>query len=274
MPSGAASRACCGPRCARSSCSESITGPMPIRWRSSTERTRGAISVYARGDDYHDVIKMRLKQLGRWLIDRAGGDVKVFVDTAPVMEKPLAAGGRYRLAGQAYQSGIREFGSWLFLGAIFTTLELPPDAPETRSLRPVPRLPGHLPDGSLSRALPARCAALHLLPHHRAQRARSRANCVPRWAIASMAATIAWRSVHGTSSRSRRPRSETRGARGAARAAACRTRRGSTMPRSAPCSPKAPVKRIGRDRFVRNVLIAIGNSGDASSGCRSRAAAR
>ena len=54
------------------------------------ERTRGAISVYARGDDYHDLIKSRLKQIGRWLIDRAGGDVKIFVDTAPVMEKPLA----------------------------------------------------------------------------------------------------------------------------------------------------------------------------------------
>ncbi len=68
--------------------------------------TRGGISVYARGDDYHEVVKPRLKAIGRWLVEKAGGEVKVFVDTAPVMEKPLAASGRHRLAGQAYQSGL------------------------------------------------------------------------------------------------------------------------------------------------------------------------
>ena len=89
---------------------------------------RGAISVYAQGDDYHDVIKKRLKTLGRWLIARAGGDVKVFVDTAAVMEKPLAAA----LGWQGKHTNLvsRQFGSWLFLGALFTTLELPPDPAE------------------------------------------------------------------------------------------------------------------------------------------------
>ena len=95
------------------------------------QRSRGAISVYAQGDDYHDVIKPRLKQLGRWLIERAGGDIKVFVDTAPVMEKPLAAAAGLGWQGKHTNLVSRDYGSWLFLGAIFTTLELPPDEAET-----------------------------------------------------------------------------------------------------------------------------------------------
>jgi epoxyqueuosine reductase len=93
------------------------------------ERGRGAISVYARGDDYHDLIKARLKGLGRWLIDVAGGDIKVFVDTAPVMEKPLAAAAGLGWQGKHTNLVSRELGSWLFLGALFTTVDLPPDAP-------------------------------------------------------------------------------------------------------------------------------------------------
>ena len=92
--------------------------------------SRGAISVYAQGDDYHEVIKPRLKALARWLIAQAGGDVKVFVDTAAVMEKPLAAAAGLGWQGKHTNLVSREYGSWLFLGAIFTTLELPPDAPE------------------------------------------------------------------------------------------------------------------------------------------------
>jgi len=93
-------------------------------------RTRGTISVYARGDDYHELIKSRLKNLGRWLIDDAGGDIKVFVDTAPVMEKPLAAAAGIGWQGKHTNLVSRERGSWLFLGAIFSTLDLPPDEPE------------------------------------------------------------------------------------------------------------------------------------------------
>ena len=133
------------------------------------QRDRGAISVYAQGDDYHDIIKPRLKALARWLIARGGGDVKVFVDTAAVMEKPLAAAAGVGWQGKHTNLVSRQFGSWLFLGAIFTTLELPPDAPETRPLRHLPRLPRHLPDRCVPRALSARCAPLHLLSHHRAQ---------------------------------------------------------------------------------------------------------
>ena len=93
------------------------------------QRTRGAISVYAQGDDYHEVIKPRLKKLGRWLIEQAGGDIKVFVDTAAVMEKPLAEAAGLGWQGKHTNLVSLELGSWLFLGAIFTTLELAPDAP-------------------------------------------------------------------------------------------------------------------------------------------------
>src|SRR5215467_13745508 len=89
-----------------------------------------AISVYATGDDYHDVIKKRLKALARWLVATAGCDVKVFVDTAAVMEKPLAAAGGLGWQGKHTNLVSREFGSWLFLGALFTTLELTPDPAE------------------------------------------------------------------------------------------------------------------------------------------------
>ena len=94
------------------------------------QRDRGAISVYAQGDDYHDLIKSRLKAIARWLVAHAGGDVKVFVDTAAVMEKPLAAAAGLGWQGKHTNLVSRQHGSWLFLGAIFTTLELAPDAPE------------------------------------------------------------------------------------------------------------------------------------------------
>jgi epoxyqueuosine reductase len=94
-------------------------------------RERGRISVYAQGADYHDTVKKALKALARWLIDEAGGgELKVFVDTAPVMEKPLAAQAGLGWQGKHTNLVSREHGSWLFLGAIFTTLELEADAPE------------------------------------------------------------------------------------------------------------------------------------------------
>ena len=93
-------------------------------------RAHGAVSVYAQGDDYHDIIKPRLKSIARWLVQNGGGDVKVFVDTAAVMEKPLAAAAGLGWQGKHTNLVSRDLGSWLFLGAIFTTLALPPDAPE------------------------------------------------------------------------------------------------------------------------------------------------
>ncbi|MFQ5565142.1 MAG: tRNA epoxyqueuosine(34) reductase QueG [Paracoccaceae bacterium] len=95
------------------------------------QQDRGGISVYARGRDYHDVVKKRLKRLGRWLIERHGGEIKVFVDTAPVMEKPLAEAAGLGWQGKHTNLVSRRLGSWFFLGAIFTTLELAPDTPHS-----------------------------------------------------------------------------------------------------------------------------------------------
>jgi epoxyqueuosine reductase len=90
---------------------------------------RGRISVYAQGADYHDVVKKALKALARWLIEAGGGDLKVFVDTAPVMEKPFAAAAGLGWQGKHTNVVSSDHGSWLFLGAIMTTLEIEPDAP-------------------------------------------------------------------------------------------------------------------------------------------------
>ncbi len=101
----------------------------PLAIHSRTDR--GAISVYAQGKDYHDIVKKRLKVLARWMVENYGCDVKVFVDTAPVMEKPLAARAGLGWQGKHTNLVSREFGSWMFLGEIFTTLDLPPDTLDT-----------------------------------------------------------------------------------------------------------------------------------------------
>src|SRR4030088_373477 len=95
------------------------------------QRRSGAISVYAQGDDYHDLIKKRLKALARWLVAASGAEVKVFVDTAAVMEKPLSQAAGLGWQGKHTHLVSREFGSWLFLGAIFTTSDLPRDEADT-----------------------------------------------------------------------------------------------------------------------------------------------
>ena len=227
------------------------------------ERPRGAISVYAQGDDYHDVIKPRLKALGRWLIENAGGDIKVFVDTAPVMEKPLAQAAGLGWQGKHTNLVSRAHGSWLFLGAIFTTLDLPPDTPEHDHCGTCQRCLDVCPTAAFPGAVPARCAALHFLSDHRAQRPD------PAGAAAVDRQPHLWlRRLPGRlpveQIRASRARSEACGAGGAARAAPCRTGPARRCRLSARCSRKAPVKRIGRARFLRNVLIAIGNSGSAA----------
>jgi epoxyqueuosine reductase len=139
------------------------------------------ISVYARNRDYHDLVKKRLK---RWVAAGHGGarrapEIKVFVDTAPVMEKPLAAGRRAGLAGQAHQPAGRDMGNWVFLGRDLHHARPAPRRARGRPLRQLPRLPRHLPDRCLSRALPAGCAALHFLPDDRAQGAGGSRSCAP-----------------------------------------------------------------------------------------------
>ena len=131
----------------------------------------GAISVYARHRDYHDVLKGKLKELASFLAAAARpekADVKVFVDTAPLMEKPLAARAGLGWQGKHTNLVSREFGSWLFLGAILTNLDLKPELSGIRPLRPMPGLPRRLSDPGLPGALSARRPALHLLSNNRA----------------------------------------------------------------------------------------------------------
>ena len=133
------------------------------------QRTRGAISVYAQGDDYHDLIKKRLKALARWLVAASGCEVKVFVDTAAVMEKPLAQAAGLGWQGKHTNLVSRQFGSWLFLGAIFTASDLPRDEADIDHCGSCRACLDICPDVRVSGALQARCAALHFLSHHREQ---------------------------------------------------------------------------------------------------------
>jgi epoxyqueuosine reductase len=105
-------------------------GPTEDPLAELAQKDRGYISVYARNRDYHDVIKGKLKEAAGFLASKASSDVKVFVDTAPVMEKPLAEAAGLGWQGKHTVIVSREFGNWLFLGAIFTTAELPADEPE------------------------------------------------------------------------------------------------------------------------------------------------
>ena len=223
----------------------------------------GNISCYAQGADYHEVIKKKLKSLARIIAQQLQCEVKVFVDTAPVMEKPLAESAGLGWQGKHTCIVSRTFGSWLFLGEIFTSLSLPPDTPETDHCGNCSRCLDVLPHSGIHGSAEARCAQMHLLPYHRTQGPHRPFPIARQSAIASMAATIAWPSARGTNSRKPRARSRI------IRANGCNRRCWGELAGLDDMSFRAlfrasAVKRIGRDRFVRNVLIAIGNSGDIS----------
>ena len=146
-----------------------------------------SISVYARNRDYHDIIKGKLKELAGKFASRAGGDVKVFVDTAPVMEKPLAQAAGLGWIGKHTNLVSRNHGSWIFLSSIFTTVDLAADAPEIDHC------------GSCRACLDACPTEAFPAPYQIDARALFRANSVQPSATASMAATIAWRPAPGTS---------------------------------------------------------------------------
>ncbi len=162
--------------------------PMAVRKQPDC----GAVSVYAQNRDYHDIVKKRLKRVGRWLIEQFGGEIKVFVDTAPVMEKPLAAAAGLGWQGKHTNLVSRDLGSWFFLGSIFTTLELPVDTPARENC------------GSCTACLDACPTNAFPAPFQLDAR-----RCISYlsgrcWAITSMGATIAWPPVPGTSSPSKR----------------------------------------------------------------------
>jgi epoxyqueuosine reductase len=221
------------------------------------QRDRGVISVYAQGRDYHDLVKRRLKRLGRWLIDRAGGEIKVFVDTAPVMEKPLAQAAGLGWQGKHTNLLGRELGNWVFLGAIFTTLELEPDAPEVSHCGSCTACLDICP----TRAFPApyqldarRCISYLTIEHKGPVEEELRSLMGNRiYGCDDCLAVCPWNKFAV-----------------AAREIGYSPRVG--MPELAELAvlddagfrarfAGSPIKRIGRDRFVRNVLYAIGNSG-------------
>ena len=223
---------------------------------------RAAISAYAQGRDYHDIVKKRLKALGRWLIAQPGGEIKVFVDTAPVMEKPL--GQRAGLGWQGKHTNLvgRELGSWFFLGAIFTTLELEPDAPEVDHCGSCRACLDICPTA----AFPApyqldarRCISYLTIEHKGPVDPDLRALMGNRiYGCDDCLAVCPWNKfaadAHGGAIR-RAPATDAPplAELAALDDAGFRAR-----------FSGSPIKRIGRNRFVRNVLYAIGNSGDAA----------
>jgi epoxyqueuosine reductase len=221
---------------------------------------RGTISVYARGRDYHNVIKGRLKELAGFLAARAAADVKVFVDTAPVMEKPLAQAAGLGWQGKHTVLVSREFGNWLFLGAIFTTASLPPDPPERDHCGSCRRCLDACPTGAFPAPyqLDARRCISYLTieskDHIPADLREGIGNRI--FGCDDCLAVCPWNKFAVTGRDARLAAREDLNAPPLAELvrlddAAFRARFAGT-----------PIKRTGRDRFIRNVLIAIGNSRD------------
>jgi epoxyqueuosine reductase len=225
-------------------------------------RERAAISVYARGDDYHELIKGKLKQIGGWLAAKAGGEIKVFVDTAPVMEKPLAASAGLGWQGKHTNLVSREFGSWLCLGAIFTTLELPHDQAEIDHCGSCRACLDICP----TNAFPApyqldarRCISYLTIEHKGPIPFDLRAAMGNRiYGCDDCLAVCPWNKFAKEGHEARLAAREEN--RAPALEELVKLDDAAFRARFA----KSPVKRTGRDRFIRNVLIAIGNSGDVS----------
>ena len=224
------------------------------------QRTRGAISVYAQGDDYHDVIKKRLKTLARWLIAAGGGDVKVFVDTAAVMEKPLAQAAGLGWQGKHTNLVSRQFGSWLFLGVIFTTSDLPRDEAEADFCGSCRACLDICPTSAFPAPykLDARRSISYLTSENKGPIPREFRKAIGNriYGCDDCLAVCPWNKFAQASHEAKlAPRRELR-----APDLSALARLDDASFRA--LFAKSPVKRIGRDRFIRNVLIAIGNSGD------------
>ncbi len=226
------------------------------------DRVRGAISVYARGDDYHEVIKPRLKNLGRWLIETAGGDIKVFVDTAAVMEKPLAEAAGLGWQGKHTNLVSLELGSWLFLGAIFTTLDLPPDAPRRDHCGTCRACLDVCPTEAFPAPyrLDARRCISYLTIEHKGSIPRQLRPLIGNriYGCDDCLAVCPWNKF------ARAGREMKLSARDALRAPLLAELARLDEAAFRALFTKSAVKRIGRARFLRNVLIATGNSGNAA----------
>jgi len=228
--------------------------------RLAGEAGIGRISVYAQGQDYHDIVKKALKALARWLVAEAGGDLKVFVDTAPVMEKPLAAAAGIGWQGKHSNVVSHEHGSWLLLGAIMTTLELEPDPPHLDRCGSCDACQRACPTNAFPAPyrLDARRCISYLTIEHKGPIPREFREAIGNriYGCDDCLAVCPWNKFAQT-----------------AREVAFHPRIELTRPLLGELATLddasfreffrgSPVKRIGRDRFIRNVLIAIGNSGD------------
>jgi epoxyqueuosine reductase len=225
------------------------------------QRARGAISVYAQGDDYHDVIKKRLKVLARWLAAQANAEVKVFVDTAAVMEKPLSQAAGLGWQGKHTNLVSREFGSWLFLGAIYTEADLPRDKPEVDHCGTCRACLDICPTAAFPEPyrLDARRCISYLtienkgaIPHEFRKAIGNRI-----YGCDDCLAACPWNKF------AQQGREAKLAARDQLRAPSLAELVRLDDAAFRALFSKSPVKRIGRDRFIRNVLIAIGNAGDA-----------
>ena len=232
-------------------------------------RDRGIVSAYARRRDYHDVVKGRLKTLAGWIQARHGGAVKVFVDTAPVMEKPLAAAAGIGWQGKHTNLVSTTRGSWLFLGAIFTTLTLAPDAPHADRCGSCTRCLDICPTDAFPTPyrLDARRCIAYLTIEHKGHIAPEFREAIGNrvFGCDDCLAVCPWNKfAHATRDAALAARAELEAPDLASLAAlddaAFRQLFAGT-----------PVKRTGRDRFLRNVLVAIGNSGDAALASAARA---
>ena len=224
-------------------------------------RERGRVSAYAQGGDYHKTVKKGLKALGRWMHERFGGELKVFVDTAPVMEKPLAAAAGIGWQGKHTNVLSREHGNWLFLGVIYTTLELEPDEPASMHCGSCSACIGACPTGAITgphRMDARRCISYLTIEHHGPIPHEFREAIGNRvYGCDDCLAVCPWNRFADAAAANRAflPRAELAAPRladllGLDDAAFREMFSGS------------PIKRIGRNRFIRNCLIAAGNSGE------------
>jgi epoxyqueuosine reductase len=226
-------------------------------------RNRGRISVYAQGADYHKVVKRALKAMGRWLADEAGCELKVFVDTAPVMEKPLSAAAGVGWQGKHSNLLSREHGSWLFLGVIYTTLDLVPDAPAEPHCGSCTRCIEACPTGAIiaPNLVDARRCISYLtiehagpIPHEFREAMGNRI-----YGCDDCLAVCPWNrfASEAQANKAFAPRPEL-----AAPSLADLLALDDASFRE--LFSGSPIKRIGVNRMIRNCLVAAGNSGDAS----------
>jgi len=226
------------------------------------QKDRGAISVYARNRDYHDVIKGRLKEIATRFAARAGEDVKVFVDTAPVMEKPLAAAAGLGWQGKHTNLVSRSHGSWLFLGSLFTTADLDIDEPQIDHCGSCRACVDACPTAAFPapyRLDARRCISYLTIEHKGPIDPEIRPLIGNRiYGCDDCLAACPWNKFAVSASEMKLK------AREDLKAPTLSFLLTLDDPQFRSFFSGSPVKRIGRDRFVRNALIAAGNSGDGA----------